>query len=170
MTAALPRFLGALQKVGRVLEDAVLVTLLGGLIGLAASQIILRNLFDTGFVWADELLRILVLWVALVGAIAASRDDRHIRIDILSRFLSERPRLAAVVIVDLFTACISAVVAWFAARFLMDSYEYQDTLVGGLPAWPFQLVLPVAFGLIAYRYFIFCLLHLIQLIRGVGEP
>lgn len=164
------RLLKGLEQVGRLLEDALLVMLLSGLIGLAATQIVLRNLFDTGFVWADELLRLLVLWVALFGAIAASRDDRHIRIDILSRFLGERAKLAAAVVIDLFTAAISTIVAWFALKFLMDSYEFQDTLLGDLPAWPFQLVLPVAFGLIAYRYFVFSLQHLARLLGGVRKP
>jgi TRAP-type C4-dicarboxylate transport system permease small subunit len=57
------------------------------MISLAFAQIVLRNGFDGGIVWADSLLRIMVLWIALIGAVVASRDQRHINIDLISRFL-----------------------------------------------------------------------------------
>ena len=50
------------------LEDALLVALLGVLLLLASTQILLRNLFDAGLTWADPLLRVLVLWLGLLGA------------------------------------------------------------------------------------------------------
>ena len=56
---------------------------------LAVAQIVLREAFSTGFVWADELLKLLVLWLAMVGSVAASRDNRHIRIDALSHILPD---------------------------------------------------------------------------------
>ena len=45
---------------------------------------------------------------------------------------------------------------WYAWEFVADSLEYEDQLLGGLPAWWFQLVMPVAFFLIAYRYLLWC--------------
>ncbi|MDH3695399.1 MAG: TRAP transporter small permease [Gammaproteobacteria bacterium] len=147
--------LKTLERIGRLFEDASLVIMLCVLVGLAATQIFLRNIMDTGFVWADELLRLLVLWLVMLGAVAASRDDRHIRIDILSRFLSDKWKLVTTSVLDLFTAVVCGIVAWYAASFVIESREYEDTLLGGLPAWPFQLILPVAFACIAYRYLIF---------------
>ena len=69
-------------------EDALLVFLLSAMIVLAATQILLRNFLDSGFVWIDPLLRVLVLWLGLIGATVATRNNRHIRIDLLSRFFS----------------------------------------------------------------------------------
>ncbi len=71
-------------------EDAVLVVILSGMILLAAGQIVLRNFFDIGFIWSDEALRMMVLWLAVAGAVAASRNDKHINIDVLDRFLPGR--------------------------------------------------------------------------------
>jgi TRAP-type C4-dicarboxylate transport system permease small subunit len=48
-------------------EDALLVVLLSTMIVLAGTQIILRNFLDSGFVWIDPLLRVLVLWLGLLG-------------------------------------------------------------------------------------------------------
>jgi len=83
------RWLAAADRTGRALENAVLVTVLSAMILLAAGQIFLRNLFDIGFIWTDELLRMLVLWIALAGAVAASREDKQINIAVLDRFLPD---------------------------------------------------------------------------------
>lgn len=48
------------------LEDSILVALLLAMIVLAVTQIALRNGFDTGITWADALLRVMVLWIALL--------------------------------------------------------------------------------------------------------
>ena len=101
------------------IEDILLVTLLSSMIALASTQIILRNLFDFGLVWADPLLRIMVLWVGLIGATVASRDNRHIRIDLISRFFTKTTHLLIQSIVGLFTAWVCLVIAWYGATWVM---------------------------------------------------
>lgn len=155
-----------LLTLGRWLEDSLLVVLLAGMIGLASTQIILRNGFDTGLIWADELLRILVLWVAMAGAMLASRMDRHLRIDVLARLMPIRPRLAVSALVDLATAAVTLIIAWHAGRFVAAAREYEDLLLGDWPAWWFQLILPVGFAVIGLRYFLFSGLRLHAAFRG----
>lgn len=155
-----------LWRLGRWLEDAVLVLLLAGMIGLAATQILLRNVLDSGLVWADELLRILVLWVGLAGALAASRDRNQIRIDVLSRFLAPRARQAVSILTDLFTAIVCLVVAWHSFVFVRGSLEFGDTLLGNLPAWWFQVILPAGFFLIGWRYLVHAVADIRVVLRG----
>ncbi|GIS19200.1 MAG: hypothetical protein CM15mP120_11160 [Pseudomonadota bacterium] len=49
--------------------------------------------------WGDSAVRVMVLWVTMLGAMVASRDDSHIRIDLVGRFLKdlEKPLLEATV-------------------------------------------------------------------------
>lgn len=166
MTEASPGVLETLETWGRRTEDAVLGLLLFGMMVLATLQIVLRNGFDSGLIWADELLRLLVLWVALVGAIAASRADKQISINVLSRFLPTRIRLAVGVVVDLFTAVVCGALAWHSGRFVYAAWEFEDTLLGGLPAWWFEIILPIGFGLMAWRYFCFTIAKLVGAVRG----
>jgi TRAP-type C4-dicarboxylate transport system permease small subunit len=157
--------LAGFDKAGRTLEDAVLVLILTSMILLATGQIVLRNLFGFGFIWTDELLRMLVLWIAIAGAVAASRTDKHINIAVLDRFLPEKLRAGVKIIVDMFTTGICLVLTWYSINFVRTSYAYGDVLLGGVPAWILQLVLPVGFGLISWRYFLFSLQHLAALFR-----
>ena len=157
--------LSRLESAGRWLEDAVLVTILTGMILLAFSQIILRNFFDIGVVWGDELLRLMVLWIAVAGAVAASRSDKHITISILDRFLPGRWGVLASLVVRLFTVVVCGVVAWYSFAFVKTSWEFEDTLLGNIPAWWLQSVLPLGFTLITYRYAVLSLQDVIKLFR-----
>ncbi len=129
----------------------------------------MRNLFSFGFIWADELLRMLVLWIAVAGAVAASRTDKHISIAVLDGFLPQKIRAGVKVFVDLFTAGICLLITWHSIQFVRTTYEYGDRLLDNVPAWILQLVLPIGFGLISWRYLLFSFKRLMDLFRR-GEP
>ena len=153
------RLLSRLDEAGRTAENAALVLLLVGMMLLAVGQILLRELFSTGFLWADELLRLLVLWLAMVGSVAACRDNRHIRVDALSHLLPARAVAAVRIVVDLFAAAVSAVIAWHAFRYLGLEREFGDTVLLDTPAWILHSIVPLAFALLAYRFLVLVGIH-----------
>ena len=103
-------------------EDALLVLLLSAMIVLAATQIMLRNFFDSGFVWIDPLLRVLVLWLGLIGATVATRNNRHIRIDLLSRFFSRNVHRLIQSIIGQVSAWTCLVIAWYGFKWIQMDY------------------------------------------------
>ena len=167
---SLKNLLGTLEKAACLAEDTILVLILSSMIGLAAGQILLRNVFDFSFYWSDELLRLLVLWLALAGAIAASRKDKHISISVLEHVLSAKLMRISGLLVNLFTAGVCGLVTWHSTIFVNASREFGDVLLGNTPAWILQLILPLGFGIIAYRYGLFFLRDLFQLVRGENPP
>ena len=150
-------------RLGRALENGLVVALLGFLIVLASAQIVLRNVFSIGITWADGLTRVIVLWLALLGALAASRDGRHITMGAVTQWLPARLQVAAGVTSDLFAAAVCALLAYLSFEFVRDSRSYGDTLLGDFPAWWFESVMPVVFALIAYRFVV----HAANRARGV---
>jgi TRAP-type C4-dicarboxylate transport system permease small subunit len=143
-----------LERAGVFAENALLMIILISMILLAGAQIFLRNFFDYSIFWGDEMLRLMVLWLTVAGGLAASRMNKHISIEVLDRFLPTGVNHAARIIIDLFTAAVCALFAWHSARFVMGSYEFGDTLMNNTPAWILQIVLPVGFGLMAYRHIV----------------
>ena len=133
-------------------EDALLVILLSAMILLAGTQILLRNLLDTGFVWIDPLLRVLVLWLGLLGATVATRHNKHIKIDVLTRFFSRNRLRLIQAIVGQISAWTCLVVAVYGFQWVR--YDYADGLVAfaGIPAWMLEAVIPFSFALIGLRY------------------
>src|SRR5690348_3234189 len=81
-------FLQHAIEILRRIEDWLLAILVLILVVLAGGQIVLRDFFHTGISWADPLMRQLVLWTGMLGALAAVRDEKHIALDVLQRFLS----------------------------------------------------------------------------------
>lgn len=160
------RWLAAADRTGRALENAVLVTVLSAMILLAAGQIFLRNLFDIGFIWTDELLRMLVLWIALAGAVAASREDKQINIAVLDRFLPDTLAALSKIMVHAFTTAVCGLVTGASVQFVRDSYDYGDVLLGQVPAWALQLVLPLGFALITWRYGLFTARGLLRFVQS----
>jgi len=133
-------------------EDLVLMLLLGGLVLLAAAQILMRNLLDAGLPWADPLLRLLVLWLGLAGALAATRENKQIRIDLLSRFLPEWLRSWVDRFTAAFTAIVCGLLAWHGGRLVWLEYQDGTIIAPGIPAWTAELIIPLGFGLMALRF------------------
>jgi TRAP-type C4-dicarboxylate transport system permease small subunit len=146
-----------LERAGKAMEDGLLVVVLAGMIVLATAQIILRNFFDTGFASSDELLRIAVLWIAMAGAVAAGRKDRHISIAVLDRFLPKGAKRWVRIVLDGFTAVVCGLLAWYSFEFVQESHAYGDVVLGNVPAWVVQGIMPLGFALLTWRYLVFVL-------------
>ena len=138
----------------RRIEDAILALLLGAMIGMAALQVVLRNLFDSGIIWGDSAVRVMVLWVAMVGAMVASRNDSHIRIDVAARLVAERYRPWIARITHAFTATVLGIFAWASFEFVRYEYEDQTIAFANVPAWACEAIMPVAAAIMALRYVI----------------
>jgi len=157
-------FFNTLSLVLQKIEDYILISLLLIMITMAVLQIFLRNFFDSGIVWGDSLVRVLVLWIGLIGAMVASRTDNHISIDIISRFLPSHIKKFTTLTVHLFTAVVTAAMAWFSLVFV--GMEKADDIIafGFMPAWVCEIIIPIAFAVISVRYTLFSINQLIQLI------
>ena len=162
-----PSVVSRLLRATALVEDALLVLILAAMVILAAIQIILRNVFDGAILWAGPMLRVGVLWVGMIGAMVATRSDNQISIDAVSRFLPKLWKARVRVVTDLFTAIVAAVVAWSAFRLVLDDRAAGVTAVAFVPLWVCEAILPVAFGVIAIRYFLFAIRHL--RVSVVGE-
>lgn len=134
------------------IEDGLLVLLLLSLVTLAFGQIVLRNLFDTGFIWIDPLIRVLVLWVGMIGALVATRENKQISIDVLTRLLTPRQKAISQIITRLFAAGVSGVIAFHAFWFVIDEWGIGDRAFANIPAWLLESIIPLGFGVIALRY------------------
>ena len=166
MTQAVTAALARLDQAGRLVENVLLVTLLGGMMLVAVGQVIAREVFETGFFWGGELVRLMVLWLAMVGSIAACRENRHIRIDAISHLLSDRAVGIVRMLVDTFAAVVCGIIAWNAWRYLQLEIEFEDTVLIDTPAWIAHVVVPVAFALLSYQFLVSVLQTAVENVVG----
>lgn len=134
------------------LEDTLLVGMLAAMLLLAFGQIIARNLFQTGIVWGDLAVKVMVLWVGLVGAMVAARQNKHITIDTLSRYLPPKLKRPISAVLNLFAAVACGVAAYASFRFVHMEYLDGAKAFGNVPIWITAAVIPLALGVMALRY------------------
>lgn len=145
------------------LEQVLLTLLLTAMILLASFQIALRWLTSGGLVWIDPLLRYLVLWGGLVGAVFATAKGNHIALNVIDYLLTDRLKLW----VKLGTHIFSAIVAGFLCRasilFIQSEIEFGGNSLFDVPTWIWNIIFPVAFGFICFHFVFGALLLLIDL-------
>jgi TRAP-type C4-dicarboxylate transport system permease small subunit len=147
-------------KISKV-EAALITILLSLMILTAFSQIILRNFFATGIDWGDALVRYLVVWVAFIGAAIATREGKHICIDLLSHWLKGTGSIAVQALSCFFSAVICALLTVAAAKFIWFEAQMGTTTFLNLPVWIPEFIMPVAFGLMTLRF-------LMEMINEIG--
>lgn len=136
------------------LEEGMLVVLLTGMIGMAVAQIGMRMMFNFGLVWGDGLVKMLVLWVCMLGAMVAVRREKHIQIDLLSRYLPARVNRFTKAIAYFFTAGVCFIVTFYGIKFVQLDYIYETLAFSVVPAWICELIIPFGFLVMAFRFVI----------------
>jgi TRAP-type C4-dicarboxylate transport system permease small subunit len=160
------KFLRRLDHLIAAAETTLLVVLLGVMVLLDFTQVILRNFFSSGIIWADTFLRHMVLWVAFLGASLAVQERKHINIDVLTRFMQDRWKRIAHIATDLFAAVVC--LAFFKASLTFVSSEIANStiLLLNIPTWYFEVIIPFGYGMLAFRFLIKVIDDVAELRRG----
>jgi C4-dicarboxylate transporter DctQ subunit len=146
-------------------ETVVLVLILGIMVIFAFLQVVLRNIFHEGILWGDIFLRHLVLWVGFLGASLATREQKHINIDLFSRFMSEKGKAYIGVFTNLFSMFICYLLADAGWTFVQDEQMIGSVIFADIPAWYFQIIIPVGFLLMSFRFMILTLEHGVHIFK-----
>jgi TRAP-type C4-dicarboxylate transport system permease small subunit len=139
------------EKLSRV-EQVLIAVLLTVMILLAFAQIVLRNFFATGIDWGDALVRYLVVWVGFIGAALATQEDKHITIDVLSRWFTGAGNDAVKVLSDCVSAVVCGVLTWAGIKFILFEAQMGGVAFFQLPIWLPELIIPITFALMTLRY------------------
>lgn len=144
------------------IEEALLISLVILMVLLAFFQVLLRNIFSSGIIWADIFLRHLVLWVGLLGAVLVTRERRHIKIDIFSKFFSDNIRPMINLGIDSISFFITVLLTKASITFVMSEKLGGSILFLRVPTWTMELIIPIAFALISLHF-------LLRISEGIYE-
>jgi TRAP-type C4-dicarboxylate transport system permease small subunit len=142
----------ALQQIARLLDrslEVALGALLVALVCVTSAAVAGRYIFNVSMPWSEELIRLLFVWLVMIGAARAS----HMRIDLLEGILSLRARRVVNVFITLLSIGLLALLVWFAfnlvaltasdtytALGISVQYLYWSLIVGGA-LWIVRLAL-----------------------------
>lgn len=148
------KLLQALDRTLARAETVLLVIFLGTMVLLAFAQVVMRNVFGTGLLWGDTLVRHMVLWAGFIGGALAAFEGRHIGIDALTKFLSPRARTIAGTVTNLFAAITCYYLAQASWTFLLDEKGSGSEFILSLPGWVAMAIIPVGYALIMVHFFV----------------
>ncbi len=163
------KFLKAIDSGLARIESGIVVFFVTAMILLAFLQVVLRNVFNTGILWVDPFLRYLVLWVGFLGAMLATRQDRHIRIDVLTRFLSPQLKRISAIALHFFSGVICYFLLSASITFLRDERAFGGVvpLFADVPIWYIQMIIPIGFGVMMIRFALRGVDQVIAVVRGL---
>ena len=159
------------------IEGCLIIVFLSAIIAITFFQVVLRSLYTHAHAhwanavlgqvdWADPLARLLVLWIAFLGASLLTRHDKHIRIDLMSAVLPRRWLPFRGLILCMACMLVSAIMLKTSADYVRMEMAFGGRLFLNIPTWVGQIILPVGFSLILFRFFLIAVEELVQIVRG----
>jgi TRAP-type C4-dicarboxylate transport system permease small subunit len=117
-------------------------------------QIVLRNCFNTGVNWSDEVSQFCMMWLALFGSIWLTKNDQHLNTGIkLHETLNKRLIYFLDGVMALIIAGATATVAYQSAIFSFDRMNELSLSLDWLKKGYIYLALPIAMLAMCYFYF-----------------
>jgi TRAP-type C4-dicarboxylate transport system permease small subunit len=105
-------------------------------------QVFIRYIFNFSFVWAEELVRYLMIWMVMFGAALVQSKNEHIRIDFFPMLAGARARRIMEIFFRLATLIFLAVIAYkgFKVSYFNRLFESSGLRISML--WP-TLAIPL---------------------------
>jgi TRAP-type transport system small permease protein len=92
--------------------EVFLAATLTGMVVAVFANVVLRYAFGTGIVIAEELSRLLFVWLVAIGAIVAAADHQHLGLDLLTSRLPPKARIAVGWLADALVVLVLAILIW----------------------------------------------------------
>jgi TRAP-type transport system small permease protein len=94
------------------LVEALLAALLFGMVLMVFGNVVLRYAFNSGISVSEELSRFFFVWLTFIGAVLAAHEGAHLGVDMLVARLPRGGRIACLVICELLTLLVCAMLFW----------------------------------------------------------
>ena len=149
MTGVTTRIHAFLDK----LEEVFMAMALAFMTVLTFIQVVLRYVFDSGWVWSLEATTYTFAWLVLIGMSYCVRERAHIAVDLVTVRLPEGLRrivmLAAIALCVAYCGFMIYGGSVFVDRLMVLGNDARDI---PLPRWMLTSILPLGFGLLAIRF------------------
>ncbi len=112
--------------------DVILGLMLLAVVLTLSYQVFGRYVIGRAPAWSEEIARMLVAWMAMLGTGACLRHGGHVAVGVLVNAVSPRVRLVLLALRDMAVMATAGVLCWAGVRFAMLNAE-QDSAAMEIP-------------------------------------
>lgn len=147
---------GLSDRYGKLLDGLAIVAalLLLAMVIVVTGDIILRNVVNNGFVWANEVSEYALYLITVLTAPWLLRRGQHVRLDLVLTAVPKRMAFIMEAIGDVvgFVVCLAMI--RYATLMTYDAWRIGSITIKNLvfPEWWLLLPLPVCFVLLAIEF------------------
>jgi tripartite ATP-independent transporter DctM subunit len=145
--SAQPLPLRILHRVEEGLVDVVL--LLMAL--LPTLEVLARKFLGHGLPSEGTTVQTMTLWVGFLGALLCARDNKHLSLSTSEMLPEGKPRDLAHLFSGTIAAVVTAFLGFASVHLVAAEMDSGKMLVGPIPVWLSEAVMPVCFYLMAFR-------------------
>jgi len=140
------RFVQITQRV----EDWAVVVVVLAMALLPTFHVLVRKINGSGIPSAQVLVQHLTLWVGMLGALLCTREQKHLSLS-TSELLHGKVQVAAQLFRGIVAAVVTALLAYASTELVKANMSSPNTIVGSLPEWASQAVMPAVLYVMAVR-------------------
>lgn len=147
------RFFESLDNYLVKIEKVFLVVAVSVMTLVIFFDFLLREFFDSGFVWAKELASFLMIWVGFIGASYATKENKHLVVGIPEKLFSKKLLPYVSLFVNFIVFSVTIFIAYLGYQYVAETKEFGETsLVLNIPLWIVQIIIPISLVIIAFRF------------------
>ena len=140
------------RAIFRQLEDGVVSLILAGMVVIPLAEAVLRRILHTGIPASTAIVQHGVLLVGMLGGAIAAREGRLLALSTLQdTLIPDRFRPASRIVTSSIAAAVTGFLAVASAQFVLSEREAGKFLFAPIRVWWIEMVMPLAFALIALR-------------------
>ena len=170
--------MNSLARVDRAIariEGWLLILFLSLMVSLTFVQVILRSLFIYAHVswandvmgsidWAEPCVRLLLLWVTFLGASLVTRENKHIKIDLLTHLMPATWSPYRELLLSVSGAIVSALMIRASLFYISTELSFGGNVFLNVPTWVGQVIMPAGFSLICFRFLLRAMTSALQIL------
>ena len=141
------RFLDVIHLVLKI----TLGLLVAGLLIPVSMQVLSRfSPLVPRYIWTEEIARFCFVWMIMIGAMCAVRDETHFDLEVLPRSADPRREAIKNLFVHVMILLVALIFLWYGWQFLQFGW-YQTSEIASLPmnwifiAWPLTGIITFLF-------------------------
>lgn len=144
--------MSVLKFLNQRLEEIVLVVLMIAAVVIVAMQVITRYLLKIPLPWSEEIARYMFLWLTWLGASYATKERRHVSIDVVYSRLNKNGKVICTVVFTVVWIGFLAMMAYLSAKLTFSVASGGQIAVGsGLPMWVPYASIPTGMTMMLFR-------------------